>query len=99
LPEFIATQGHQVVGQVAGGHALGDLQGLGQRNDDLSGDRPSGNQTEGQRQRSGDQQHVLGMGGIGVAHHGLRFGELLAGRDQDVALGRHVGQCGGVLDL
>ncbi|MNZ73986.1 hypothetical protein D3C78_924200 [compost metagenome] len=92
LAEFVAALRRQVVGQVTTGDALGHDQGLVQWNDDLSGDRPGGQQAEGDGQHGGEGQHVLGMGGVGVTHDGLRDGEFLAHVQQDVALGGHACQ-------
>jgi len=47
LAEFVAALRHQIMRQVAGGHLFGDFQGLVQRNDDLPGNRPCGQQAEG----------------------------------------------------
>ncbi|MCY1178034.1 hypothetical protein D9M73_183680 [compost metagenome] len=92
LAEFVATLRRQVVGQVAAGNALSDSQGLVQRNDDLPGDGPGGQQAEGDGQNGGKGQHVLGVGGVAVTHDGLRDGEFLAHVQQDVALGGHAYQ-------
>ncbi|MNR20618.1 hypothetical protein D3C85_1374710 [compost metagenome] len=80
------------MGQVAGSDALGDFEGLVQRNHDLPGDGPSGEQTENQCQDGGQHQHVLGVCHIGVAHKRLRDREFVARLQQDLALGRHVFQ-------
>ncbi|MNS63910.1 hypothetical protein D3C72_970190 [compost metagenome] len=99
LAEFVATQGNQVVRQVARSHALGDFQGLVQRDDDLAGDCPGGQQTERYGQCGGDQQQVFGTCGIGVTYDGLRFSQFLADGDQNVTLSRHVDQCCSVFYL
>ncbi|CRM67781.1 hypothetical protein [Pseudomonas sp. 22 E 5] len=81
--------------QIARGHALGDLEGLVERDHDLAGDGPGGENAEDQRQHGGQQQQLFSVGGIGIAHGGLGGGEFFAVPQQDIALGGHDFQRGG----
>ena len=101
LAQLVLAQRGQVVAQVARGDALGDLEGLVQRDDDLAGDGPGRDQAEDQRQHGGQQQQVLGLRGIGVAHHGLGDGQFVAVAQQQIALGGHdfQGGCAGHLGV
>ena len=101
LAQFVLAARFQVVAQVAGGHALGDFEGLVQRDNDLAGNGPGREDADDQRQHGGKQQQVFGLRGICVTHGGLGDGEFFTVAQQDVALGDHGFQrcCAGDLGI